>query len=199
MLLPLSFVLALTLPVAGPGPAPLPVDFPAGGGPAVAWPGTGIVNRLSNLPLSAEAQAVFDSDFQATGYFGAFALSKEGGYGYSSGVASLAAARDIAMAQCTGLNGTCTVIAELVPQGYADPGPGALTLSQQIAGHFATAAKKPDFLALAVSEDGAYAMYWGMASQAEADAQALADCEANRERDLPGLRDMPCVLVTNLP
>lgn len=198
--------LALSIATALPGaPAPLSdphllqVEFPAAGGPGVGFDGQPVINRLSNLPLSADAQATFDTDFQSLGYFGAFALSKDGGYGYSSGVGSLAGARDIALAQCLSLNSNCMVVAELVPSDYVDPGPGAVTLSQQVYGHFRTAAKNPDFQALAVSEDGAFAMYWAMPSQAEANAQALADCDANRERSLPGLRQMPCVLVTNLP
>lgn len=199
MLLPLAFVLAIGAPPGPGGPAATPVDFPLNGGPATGFAGGATVRIVTDLPLSPEAQAVFDSDFQATGYFGAFAVSKDGGYGYSSGVGSLQAAREIALAECTAVNGTCLVMAELVPEGYVAPPDGTLTLSQQVQGHFSTAAKNADFQALAVSEDGAFAMYWGMASQAEADQQALADCEANRDRSLAGLRDMPCVLVTNLP
>ena len=200
MLISIAFAIALTLPVTPDMPRTdvVPVDFPTGGGPGIGYPGGAVVNRISNLPMSAEAQAVFDSDFQATGYFGAFAMSKDGGYGYSSGVGSLEAAHDIAMAQCVSLNGNCTVTAELLPQGYTPPAPGSVTLSQQVYGHFVNAAKNPDYQALAVSEDGAFAMYWGMASQAEADSAALADCETNRESALV-LRPMPCVLVTNLP
>lgn len=205
MILSLTFAIALVLPAAPglpfgtPGGAVVPADFPVSGGPGVGYPGLATINRITNLPLTPEAQTIYDTEFQATGYFGAMAISKDGGYGYSSGTASLQAARDIAMAQCLSLNASCTVIAELLPEGYSPPPPGAVTLSQQIYGHFANAAKNPDFQALAVSEDGAFAMYWGMASQAEADRLALVDCEANRERGLSGLRDMPCVLVTNLP
>jgi hypothetical protein len=199
MLLPFAFVLAVGLPPSLGGPAVIPVDFPLNGGPATAFSSAATVRILTDLPLSPEAQAVFDSEFQATGYFGAFALSKDGGYGYSSGVATLAAAREVALAQCASLNGNCLVMAELVPEGYVPPPDGTLTLSQQVQSYFSTAAKNPDFQALAVSEDGAFAMYWGMASQSEADRQALTDCEANRDRSIPGLRDMPCVLVTNLP
>lgn len=202
MLVPLALAIATSLPGAT-APVGVPgivqVDFPAAGGPAAVFAGQPVVNRLSNLPLSAEAQMAYDGEFQSLGYFGAFALSKEGGYGYSSGTGSLAAARDIAMAQCLSLNPSCTLIAELVPSDYAEPGPGTVTLSQQVYGHFRSAMKNPDFQALAVSEDGAFAMYWGMESQAAADAEALTDCEANREMSLPGLRPMPCVLVTNLP
>lgn len=199
MLLPFAFVLAIGVPPSLGAPAATPVDFPLNGGPATAFGGMATVRIVTNLALSPEAQAVFDSDFQATGYFGAFALSKDGGYGYSSGVGSLQAAREVALAECSAVNGTCAVIAELVPEDYAPPPGGALTLSQQVQSHFSTAAKNPDFQALAVSEDGAFAMYWGMASQPEADQQALTDCEANRDHSLPDLRDMPCVLVTNLP
>lgn len=202
MLLPLAFVMSLALPApvsAPPGLRPIPAEFPLSGGPAVGFAGPAVIDRIVDLPLSAEAQAAFDTDFQSNGYFGAFALSKEGGWGFSSGTSSIEAAHEIALAQCTSLNGRCTVIAELVPQDYAVPPPGMLTLSQAVAGHFAGAAKNPRFQALAISEDGAFAMHWGMASQAEADAGALAGCEENRQADAPGLRDMPCVLVTNLP
>jgi hypothetical protein len=61
------------------------------------------------------------------------------------------------------------------------------------------AASSAGFKALAVSEDGAYSMSWEMPSQEEADRAALADCEANRERAIPGLSDMPCVPVRPLP
>lgn len=201
MFLPLAFAIALTLPVSPdlPGTDLVNVDFPVNGGPAVGWAGLGVVNRLSNLPMSPEVQAFFDTEFQAVGYFGAFALAKDGGYGYSSGTASLEAARDIALAHCRSVNTSCILVAELVPEGYVAPPPGTVTLSQQIYGYFMNAGKNRDYQALAVSEDGAFSMYWEIGSQAEANRLALDDCEANRERSITGLRDMPCVLVTNLP
>jgi hypothetical protein len=154
----------------------------------------GVLQTISNVRLSPEAQNAFDTDFVTASYFGAFAVSKDGGWGYSTGSNSLGAAREIAMAECLSVNSACTIHTELVPEGYVTMGPGDVTLSPETAGHYNDTSTNTPFYAMAVSADGAYSKVWGYASQAEADAQAVSDCEQYRINDLP-LSDMPCVLL----
>jgi hypothetical protein len=152
------------------------------------------VRVVSTIRLSPEAQAAYDQDFTSAPYFGAFAVSKDGGWGYSTGTNSLGAAREIALQECLAVNSACTVHSEIVPPGYVDLGPGDVTLSPETAGHYNDTSTNTPFYAMAVSADGAYSKVWGYATQAEADNQALADCESYRVNDLP-ISDMPCVLL----
>jgi hypothetical protein len=154
----------------------------------------GELRTTSRVPLSPAAQADFDAEFATASYFGAFAVSKDGGWGYSVGNNGLAAAREIALQECLAVNPSCLVHTELVPQGYADPGPGEVTLSPEVADQYRDAASNTRFAAMAVSADGAYSKVWGHASPREAESTALAECERNRIADLP-LSDMPCVLL----
>ncbi len=55
---------------------------------------------ISNVRLSPDAQTAYDQDFATASFFGAFAVSKDGGWGYSTGTNSLEAARDIALNEC---------------------------------------------------------------------------------------------------
>lgn len=154
----------------------------------------GELRAVSRLPLSPEAQTAFDAEFATAPYFGAFAISKEGGWGYSVGTNSLAAARELAMQQCLDVNARCLIHSELVPRGYVDPAPGEVTLSPEPAQHYADTTSNTPFAAMAVSADGAYSKVWGHASPGEAEAAALADCESNRVTG-EMLSDMPCVLL----
>lgn len=152
------------------------------------------MRTLSDIVLSPEAQTAFNTEFAPAPYFGAFAVSKDGGWGYTTGTNSLGAAREIAMQECLAVNRSCIIHTEIVPMGYVDIGPGDVTLSPETAGHYADATTNTTYFAMAVSADGAYSKVWGYPSQAEADQQALADCESYRVNDLP-ISEMPCVLL----
>jgi hypothetical protein len=152
------------------------------------------LRAISRLQLSPEALAAFQTEFATATYFGAFAISKEGGWGYTTGTNGLAAAREIAMQECLSVNARCLIHTELVPRGYVDPAPGEVTLSPEAAQNYTDATTNTPYAAMAVSADGAYSKVWGHASPAEAEAAALADCENNRIAD-PGLSAMPCVLL----
>jgi hypothetical protein len=154
---------------------------------------TQIINQ-STIQLSPDARVAFDQDFAVAPYFGAFAVSKDGGWGYSVGTNSLGAAREIALQECLAVNSACTIHSEIVPVGYVPIGPGDVTMNAETARNYADTSVQVQFYAMAISADGAYAQGWEYASQAEADAAALADCETYRIRDLP-ISDMPCVLL----
>jgi hypothetical protein len=160
----------------------------------VRYDTAGELNVVSNVRLSPDAQTAYDQDFTTASYFGAFAVSKDGGWGYSTGTNSLEAARDIALNECLAVNSACTIHTEIVPQGYVDLGPGDVTLSPETAGHYNDTSTNAQFYAMAISADGAYSKVWGYPSQAEADTQALADCESYRVNDLP-IGDYPCLLL----
>ncbi len=154
----------------------------------------GVVRTVSSIRLASEAQAAFDAEFAPADYFGAFAVSKDGGWGYTSGTNSLGAAREIAMQECLAVNRSCTIHSEIVPVGYVDIGPGDVTLSPETAWHYFDVTTNTVFFAMAVSADGAYSKVWAYPTQAEADRQALADCESFRIMDLP-ISSMPCLLL----
>lgn len=156
-------------------------------------PATQIIT-VRTITLAPDAQVAFDQEFAVAAYFGAFAVSKDGGWGYSVGTNSLGAAREIAVHECAAVNGTCSIHSEIVPEGYVEIGPGDLTMNAETARNYADTSVQVPFYAMAVSADGAYAQGWDHPTQAEADAAALADCETYRVRDLP-ISDMPCVLV----
>jgi hypothetical protein len=160
----------------------------------VPYGAAGELRAVSTAALSPEAQTAFDTEFAPAPYFGAFAVSKDGGWGYTTGTNSLGAAREIALQECLAVNRSCIIHTEIVPQGYVDIGPGDVTLSPETAGHYGDVTTNTVFFAMAVSADGAYSKVWGYPTQAEADQQALADCESYRINDLP-ISDMPCVLL----
>jgi hypothetical protein len=193
MLIELAAMLALaTIPV--PPTRLTPVDYPAKGGQPLIYDGPGAVTWLQQVKLDPEGRETFDTIFVGQGYFGAWAMSDDGGYGYASGAGSIEGARDIALAQCDSTNpGGCTIVAELLPTGYFPAGPQDFTLSEAMAREFNTGGRA-DFRAMAISEDGAYAVVWGYATQAEADAAAMADCQTGLlVLNLPDLRAMPCI------
>jgi hypothetical protein len=157
----------------------------------------GVENRLSGLQLPDETLTAYEIDFLAdTVFFGAFAITKDFGYGYVTGANSLEAAREIAIEECLKQGPICLIYAEILPQGYAPLEAGQISLAPEAAGYF----DNPDptwgsFRAMAVSEDGAYSVVWGYGSPSEASAAALSDCGEFVIDDLPNLREMPCFLV----
>lgn len=182
---------------AYPGPAPLvSVDFSR---PIVAvrvYPEAGEVVELSALPMIPDTERAYLEDFiPGTTYFGAFAIGKDGSYGYATGVNTIEAARDIAFEECEKHSPGCLIYAEILPLGYAPVGRGEVTLSSTAAEYYANPGDRPAHRAMAVSEDGAYSLVWGYGSAAAAQEAAVADCEEYRVLDLPGLRDMPCILL----
>ena len=159
----------------------------------------GTLRTLSNVTLPLDVKQVYDTDFGTTTYFGAFAISKDFGYGYSTGANTLAAAQAIAMSNCLSVNDRCRIIAEIVPQGFSRAEPGVITMSNEIAEYFLNATSYATFRAMAISADGAYSMNWGHPTQQAAEAAALADCETYRNTDNPDITPMPCVIVPDLP
>ena len=161
----------------------------------VIFPSEGEVTLRSGVSLPLDVKEVFDRDFAAHHYFGAFAISKDFGYGYSTGTHTLLAAREMALANCLTVNEQCRVIAELVPVGYGGAQEGVITLSPEAAEYFNRRNSYGTYRAMAVSAAGAYALVWNETTQSAADAGALSDCEGYRGDEVEGLRDMPCILV----
>jgi hypothetical protein len=199
MIVEFILTLSLSLPISVPDVGPLltQIDFAEPVQEVVTYPSVGVENRLSGLQLPDETLTAYEIDFLAdTVFFGAFAITKDFGYGYVTGANSLEAAREIAIEECLKQGPICLVYAEILPQGYAPLEAGQISLAPEAAGYF----DNPDptwgsFRAMAVSEDGAYSVVWGYGSQSEASAAALSDCGEFVIDDLPNLREMPCFLV----
>lgn len=195
MIAELALSLSLTLPEVG---APLTeVEFVEPVQEVVTYPPVGILDQLSSLQLPDRTRDAFENDFLAgRTYFGAFAITKDFGYGYVTGANSIEAAREIAVEECLKQGPRCLIYAEIIPQGYVGLEPGQVSLAPEAANYF----NNPDpswgnFRAMAVSEDGAYSVVWNYGSPAEASAAALSDCAGYVITDLPNLREMPCVLI----
>jgi hypothetical protein len=199
MIVEFVLTLSLSLPRSVPdvGPFLTQIDFAEPVQEVVTYPSVGVENRLSGLQLPDETLTAYETDFLAdTVFFGAFAITKDFGYGYVTGANSLEAAREIAIEECLKQGPICLVYAEILPQGYAPLEAGQISLAPEAAGYF----DNPDptwgsFRAMAVSEDGAYSVVWGYGSPSEASAAALSDCGEFVIDDLPNLREMPCILV----
>lgn len=177
-------------------PRPIFVDFTGPVTVVTPLPPSPTIRLQSGLPLGALAQPVYDADFAGEGYFSAFALSKDGGYGYAINSNSLGAARDMALMQCLDQNANCIIVAEIVPQDYRPPAPGEVFLTPEIAAYyFSPGPEVTGMRAMAISEDGAWAFNWGYPTQAEADAAALQTCQDNRSAQLPTEQDWSCFLV----
>lgn len=160
------------------------------------FPRDGVLFARSALPLHSDTRAALEGEFQdGMTYFGAFAIGKDGSYGYVWGANSLAAARDIAREECLKFTDACLIYAEIHPRGYQEPGRGVATMAPDAAEFFESYQSQPQFYAMAISEDGAYAIVWGHATQGAADRAAMSDCNSYRITDLPDLRDMPCILL----
>jgi hypothetical protein len=199
MIVEFILTLSLSLPssVSDVGPLLTQIDFAEPVQEVVTYPSVGVENRLSGLQLPDETLTAYEIDFLAdTVFFGAFAITKDFGYGYVTGANSLEAACEIAIEECLKQGPICLIYAEILPQGYAPLEAGQISLAPEAAGYF----DNPDptwgsFRAMAVSEDGAYSVVWGYGSPSEASAAALSDCGEFVIDDLPNLREMPCILV----
>ena len=146
--------------------------------------------------LSPGAQEAWDSAFVTSSYYSAFALPKDGGYGYATTTNSPTAAREIAMLECLTHNAQCRIIAEVRPMGYVEPVETAATVTVEVAGYLQELALEQAFRAAAISPDGAYSLVWGYGSLAEAENAAMTDCEGYRRPQAnPGDPTWPCVLL----
>jgi len=193
----IEFVWGLALTVQDPQPFVTEVEFIEPIQQVIVYPPQGQVDILSGLELPSGTRDAFEADFVAgTAYFGAFAITKDFGYGFVSGANSLQGARDIALQECLKQGPRCLIYAEITPIGYDPLLPGQVTMSAEASEYYTD----PDpswgnYRAMAVSEDGAYSVVWNYGSPREASDAVLADCSLHIINDLPDLRDMPCVLI----
>lgn len=199
MFIEFALTLSLILPDIGPnaGPPMTQIEFIEPVQQVVTYPPAGVVNLLSGLQLPGDTLTAFETEFQdGDVYFGAFAITKEFGYGYVTGANSIEAAHEIAIEECLKQGPACLVYAELLPVGYVPLQDGQATLAPEATDHYTNPNPSwGNFRAMAVSEDGAYSVVWNYGSPREAADAALADCTGYRITDLQGLRDMPCMLL----
>lgn len=187
----LMVVALLQVMPVGTSRAVLPVDTPDR--PSRTQPDTA---QPSQTPMSADARQALSGWQRNSSYFAAFALSDDGrSWGWAESFNTLAAAEGNALAHCGFHGDGCRIIDRRVPQGDRIDVPGSPALQATIA----------DFLsqkgagALAVSDNGA--SYWiaEQASVDEAEAKALALCEAKRkEGQADYLPDWPCRVLLRL-
>ena len=150
--------------------------------------------------LSETAQEAWDTSFAVSSYYSAFAISKDGGYGFATTTNSPTAAREIAMMECLTHNAQCRVIAEVRPLGYVEPAETAATVTVEVAGYLQDLMREQAFRAAAISPDGAYSLVWGYGSLAEAENAAMTDCDGYRRPQVnPGDPTWPCVLLPLQP
>ena len=187
--------------VPGLSGQPTEIEFQLPAERVIVYPGSGELRMLTNVTMSREAQEAFDQNFRSATYFSAFAYAKGGGWGYVTTTNSLDSARSIAMGECLTSNDNCRLVAEIVPAGYRDLQPGDITMAPEVAELYRNPASvgATNNVAMAISEDGAYAMSWGYQSLAESEAQAMQDCIANLNQDQPGVPEMPCTLLPGVP
>lgn len=199
MIVEFVILFLLTLPNVGSnfGPHPTQIDFVEPVKQVVTYPPAGVENRLSGLQLPDGTLTAYETDFLTENVFlGAFAITKDFGYGYVTGANSIEAAREIAIEECLKHGPICMIYAEILPQGYALLETGQVSLAPEAGKYF----NNPDpswgnFRAMAISEDGAYSVVWGYGSPREASDVALSNCAEYVITHLPNLRDMPCILV----
>ena len=155
---------------------------------------------LSAPDLSETAQEAWDNRFATSSYYSAFAVSKDGGYGFATTTSSVTAAREIAMLECLAHNAQCRVIAEIRPAGYVEPAENAATVTLEVAGYLEELSREQAFRAAAISPDGAYSLVWGYGTLAEAENAAMTDCNGyRREQVSPDHPTWPCVLLPLQP
>lgn len=196
--------LAPSIVPQAPEAAPVLIDYQTPVSRIVTYGPETELRRLVTAALPADVQAVFDYDFAPLEYFAAFAYSKSAGsWGYSYGLNSIEAARAMALGECGTNGGGCAVIAEIVPRGYAELGPGEVSIAYELLGFWndpwSVGAPRDTHLTMAMSGDGAWTMVWGHPDQASADRQALADCESYRDSNFEGYGDFACVVLPGVP
>lgn len=192
-----EFAVTLTLSLPNTTAPVVQVEFSEPVTQVITYPETPILNRLSGLTLPDGTREAFEDEFAAgESFFGAFAITKDFGYGYVTGANSLEGARAIALAECLNQGPQCLIYAEILPEGYVPIEPGQVSLAPEAAQYYTDPDPTwGDFRAMAVSEDGAYSVVWNYGSPAEADTAALSDCSEYVITDLVGLRQMPCILI----
>lgn len=165
------------------------------------YPETGEVRPDMPFPLTNEQQQAFDTFVSPPRYFGAFAASRDGAHGWFFNANDLATARDFAMSYCrnsrsNGPMPRCTVIATVVPEGFAGPSEG--TLRYKAATDLAKLRNSRHYggkRAMAASGGGAYGYVYNKPTRRMAEQEALHLCERYAKRGTRNLPAAPCSLV----
>lgn len=153
-------------------------DLPA---PAVRLETTGTV------PSDGAASAAFAEWARTTAHHGAFAIGRDGGFGWTSDYNTLEMAEASALAFC---GADCKVVAYAAP---VDPSPFGLGASAAV--DYANYAFRLGHKAFAISDSGATGWSWSYGTALEARARAMTECNArlaNRQTHLP---QAPCRII----
>lgn len=193
----IEFATALTFTLPSSAPDVTQVEFTAPVQRVITYPPVGELVRLSGDTLPDGTIQAFQEEFlPGHVYFGAFAVTKDFGFGYVTGANSIESARDIAIEECLKQGPICRIYAEIYPQGYEPLQAGEISLAPEAGNYYSDPSPEwGSYRAMAISEDGAYSVVWNYGSTAEAEAAALSDCTEYAISDLPNLRSMPCFLI----
>ena len=123
-----------------------------------------------------DAAAAYAKFIESAGYFGAFAVSRRDGFGWSDNYATQAEADQMALAHCQKYGTGCRIIARLRPgtPSVFDGQP----LSQTQARALDKYGRWPGAKAIAINQQGAWGGGWRHVTQAAAQADALKRCRA---------------------
>ncbi|MBM7068521.1 hypothetical protein [Actibacterium sp. 188UL27-1] len=165
------------------------------------YPETAEVRPDMPFDLSPEQQNAFDEFVSPPAYFGAFAASRDGAYGWFYNANDLATAQDFALNYCEtsradGPVPRCVVIATVVPEGFAGPAQG--TLRHKAATDLAKLRSSRRYSgkrAMAASGGGAYGYVYNMPTRKSAEREALYLCERYAKRGTKDLPPAPCNVV----
>lgn len=171
----LAIVVALLardpVPVAPPEQAPAP-GFPA------AYEAVRVLEGDERLPRRSgtDAAAAYADFIESAGYFGAFAVSRRDGFGWSDNYTTQAEADQVALAHCQKYGTGCRIVARLRPgtPSVFDGQP----LSQTQARALDKYAGWPGAKAIAINRQGAWGGGWRHVTRAAAQADALKRCRS---------------------
>lgn len=142
----------------------------------------------------ANARDAYHSQFKTESYFGAFAIGRDGAYGWAGRHNSIRAARANALSHCAQYGPDCQIYAEIYPDGY-DAAAG-YPLRQRVQTQYLNYMQRPGPKAIAVAENGAAGYASGRWTIWGAKMAALLNCRARvRENQASYLPRWQCRVV----
>ncbi|WP_371225479.1 hypothetical protein [Roseovarius sp. 2305UL8-3] len=140
------------------------------------------------------ASAAYEAFLTIRGYYGAFASTGDGAFGWSDNYTSQAHADKIALARCAEFSEGCQVIARLRPEVVIEFQGRDLSHAQAEA--LDRFQGLPNHKAIALSDSGAWGAAWARTAPFVAKQAALTQCRTNiRKQYGPNRGDTACHLV----
>jgi len=128
-------------------------------------------------------------------WFGAFAVGEGGAFGAVSGYADREMTRADALANCAAFAEGCRIVAEIAPAAEMDTDAPRLS-GPQAEALLGLRRGRDGERAFAADARGYWGSGWGFASRAEAEAQALNECqEAQADGHVPGAPETGCRVI----